>query len=744
MKSLTAYASEQQPLGFFRIFATPYGGATREITLFRGAPVQIGTVTTQDPFTEQTAQLTFPQITVFDAPGEGDLDWLVPNANIDIVLENLGGYDFDWRWEGYIASYSMTLDGTSSSFTTDLKGAFYGLDDYLAIPSFPGRPIPYEILIRQAFDLDQHPASLGAFRMVFPDDWKTVVPEFTAPDYLTMLKPWGVRTGDRWTGIAGRSTGSWEPLLTGFVQSMLTVMFAAGGSQWTIKNIGGRRPELYLRQIPDAADDKIIEITLGAPGVTLNGTRDYTQRAGVIYGSGQDDAGIAFANLQVSPDGRQTYFAPFAYSPSMWPRKNNPNYDPRTKPKETRIQFQNGVDEVSAAVIATSQYHRFYEPGIQGTITLTTDPRRANGQLAPRLLIRGGTTLRIIGLFGIREGVLAHVTQVSADFTGLVTTLTFDTKYRDQLTVAEVQARTKDALTPLHALQTGKYTNTINDLVIPWSTVAGSGIIPTPAKEFFNQKLPPDAIWPYERYTTQFPPSNPSYRPWYIEIGKTDPHNSLNNWSAVKRKGIATAAIPIRMGQAGAIRLTQLAAYDSSGHVLPVKFHLSLYDNSGVGAQNMPRFPGIPSSDDFPPYLSARRVDGSVIPTDYGTYPPPRGAQTHPFYKGGWEQVQEDGTKFPWGDDSQLPNPPPVVGWGNYYEPAGYSPGRFSKGAERTGLLNDDISWQWDLSQFIHTEAGATQDEYAGYLFAMIYCDDQDDRSVFFMGRLVRTDPGQQ
>ena len=62
----------------------------------------------------------------------------------------------------------MTLDGTSSSFTTDLKGAFYGLDDYLAIPSFLSRPIPYEILIRQAFDTDQHPASLGAsFRMVF-------------------------------------------------------------------------------------------------------------------------------------------------------------------------------------------------------------------------------------------------------------------------------------------------------------------------------------------------------------------------------------------------------------------------------------------------------------------------------------------------------------------------------------------------------------------------------------------------
>ena len=68
----------------------------------------------------------------------------------------------------------------------------------------------------------------------------------------------------------------------------------------------------------------------------------------MIYGSGQDEAGIAFSNIQVTPDGRTTYFKPFAYSPRMWPRKNNPNYDPRLKPKETMIRFQDGVDEISA------------------------------------------------------------------------------------------------------------------------------------------------------------------------------------------------------------------------------------------------------------------------------------------------------------------------------------------------------------------------------------------------------------
>src|SRR5678816_4958084 len=171
MRSLTAVESDQEPLGFFRIFATPPGSYQREITLFRGAPVHIGTVTTQDPFTDQTAQLQFPQITVFDMPGEGDLDWLVPNGDIDIVWENVGAYDFDWRWEGYIASYTFNLTGQDSSFSADLKGAFYGLDDYLAIPSFPKRPIPYEILIAQAFDQDTHPSHLGGFRILFPADW---------------------------------------------------------------------------------------------------------------------------------------------------------------------------------------------------------------------------------------------------------------------------------------------------------------------------------------------------------------------------------------------------------------------------------------------------------------------------------------------------------------------------------------------------------------------------------------------
>jgi len=753
VKTLSAYPSEQEPLGFFRLFATPPGGYTREMTLFRGAPVTIGAVTTQDPFTESTAQLSFPMVTVFDTPGEGDLDWLVPNTDIDIVWQNVGGGYYDWRWEGYIASYGFSLTGQESTFTTDLKGALYGLDDYLAMPSFPKRPIPHEILIAMAFDQDVHPAHLGKFRMVYPDDWDLTVPTFGSEEYMKPLKPWGVATGQKWTGFTSRSTGTWEPVLTGHVQGMLTIMFAEGGNQWSIRNRGHRRPELYLRRIPESTDDDIIEIDLGAPGVQLEGTRDFTQRAGVLYGQGADEAGITYSNVQVSPDGKTTYFKPFAYSARMWPRVGNPSYDDRLKPKETMIQFQQGIDELSAYKVAQGQYQRFAEPGITGSVTLTTDPRLSSGELMPRLMIKGGMSMRINGLFGVREGVLAHITQSTVDFNALTAQLTFDTKYRDQLTVEEVQVRSRDALTPMRALQTGKYANLIQDLVLPWSYKAGSGIMPTPALEFFNEKLPVNATFPYEEWTRKYPPSNPSYKSWYIEIGKTDTKNSNNNWCAVKRDGSAVMSVPIRMSQGGTIRLSQVAAYDKDGNVMPVKFHVSLYKINGLAATAMPQFPGprmkvgepgVPNPE-FPKYLDARKIaakGATVIPTTYeGT------AQTHPFFEGAWEMVQPNGLHFPWGGDTQVPDIPPIVGWGNYYEPAGYSPGRFSKGAHRTGLLEDTTPWSWNIDENdgldLNDPTKNVKEEYSGMLFVLIYCDDQFDESVYFMGRFVRQEPGQ-
>jgi hypothetical protein len=332
-KALTAYPSEQESLGFFRIFATPPGSFSREITLFRDAPVQIGNVVTQDPFTEVTAGLTLPQVTVFDAPGEGDLDWLVPNSDIDIVWQNTGGYDFDWRWEGYIASYSFNLSGSESSFSIDLKGAFYGLDDYLAIPGFPNRPIPYEILIAQAFDQTEHPAHLGKFRISFPPTGTSGYRR-SRPQVPLALKPWGVATDQVWTGFTSvnrilGAAADWARavLAHGDVRrgrepsGASATAASAGLSSTCARSRNSRRPD--HRDLPGCSG-----------GVTMDGSRDFTQRAGVIYGAGRDEAGISSPTSRFPLTDGTTYYEPFAYSNRMWPRKNNPSYDPTAKPKE--------------------------------------------------------------------------------------------------------------------------------------------------------------------------------------------------------------------------------------------------------------------------------------------------------------------------------------------------------------------------------------------------------------------------
>lgn len=728
---LRATEAASQELGYFRIFATPVGGAKREITTFRGAPVMLNSVSWSDPFSDQTASLDLPQVTLFEAPGEGDLDWLAPDTDIDVVFQNTGSYTFDWRWEGYIAAFNYSLSGATASVSVDLKGAFYGLDDYLAKPSFPASPIPYEILIDKAFNQTDYPTRLGKFRMEFPSWWDTAVPNFSDPNYASYLKPWGVSTGQLWTGFTSRSTGSWEPMLTGFVQSLLSVMYAEGGSQWTIKNIGNRTPLLYVREIPNDVDPSIIDIQLGAPGVEFNASKDYTQRANVIYGQGTDDAGISYSGMSVSPNGVNTIYKPFAYAPQVYPRTDNPFYDPTQKAKEVMVRFQDGVDQVSAQKIALAQYQRFSEPGISGSFTLSTDPT-ANGVVVPRMLIKAGTTFRIKGLLGVQEGVLVHATQVDVDFQNLTTSVTFDSKYRDQLTVAEVQARTKDALTPLRKLQVGKYSNTVQDLLLPWSYKGGSGCIPEPAKGFFNS-LPSTATFPYEEWTIAHPPSNPSYSKYYIRINPTNLTDSGKNWSGVARNGATILGFPIRMGQSGNIRLTQIAAYDKTGHVLPVKFHFSIYDNQGVGPSAMPQFSKDP---DVAPGIPFLKPDGVSVNYNVG--------QANPFFKGAWEQYNEDGTQN--SNDLNVPAQDAglVVGWGNYYEPAGYSPGRFSKGAAKTGLLSDDSSWSWSTENYIdmYNPKNNTNDEYAGYLFVMIFCDEQNTQPVYFMGKLWREEPG--
>ena len=732
--TLKAVPVNQEKIGYFRVYAKPPGEDRREITLFRGSPITVDNFSTADPFTDTTAQLTFPQITIFDNPGHGDLYWMVRDCDIDIVWHNYGSSEWDFTWEGFIVSMDLSLSGSESVFSVQLKGALFGLDNFVAKPKFPRRPIPYEVLIERAFDQKKHPCGLKKLKITFPDNWNKKVKEYRGPSgYKRSLRPEGVTPGQKWTGLISRNTGSWDPMLSGHVQGMLTVMFDEGGSQWTIRNRGNRRPELFLRRPKDGDEPGILNVVLGGPGIGFQASKDFTQSANIFYGQGKDEAGITFSGMGANTHGA-THFKPYAAIPTAFPREGNPILDKKIRPKETMIKFQDGLDEVAAARVAEAQLQRFSEPGFTGTLTLQADPVDGDGKPFPRMLIKAGATMCLKGLQGLGDGLLVHITQTTANPADLTMSLTFDSKYRDVLTVDEVRARTRDALSPLRSLQVGKFSNTIQDLLYPWNYGEGSGMIPSgagfSAKNFFLNKVPNDAEFPWEEWTTKYPPKE--YPQFYIKIPKTDTQDSNNNWSGIPRDGAEKKSIPIRMGYSGNIRLTQIAAYNRHGQVMPVRFHVSIYDNAGTGPTAMPQFYDDP--DDL------RWLKPKEITTSYET------GQSHPFISGGWEAIQPDGT-IPESDALLVrPEAGLRVGWGTYFEPAGYSPGRFSRGGTRTGLLQDESTWSWDLSKnFSQTEVDAPPlHDWGGHLFVNIYCDEQGDEPVFFLGRLFREEPGTQ
>lgn len=820
--------------------------------MFRDAPITVSGFKSADPFTDVTLSLNFPQITVFDRPGQGDLDWFIPYADIDVIWENTGGYSFDWSWEGFIISPNFTLSSDSSSYSVECKGAMYLLDNYLAEPQYPPNPIPYERLIKMAFNPNLHPARLNPCKVIFPDGWDKVVPPFNSPEFLGFLKPWGVVEGQLWTGLTTRNTGSWDYLLTGYIQGLLSVMYDEGGSQWTLRKDKGRQPVLYLREIPPPDDPDILIIDLVNPGVEVNGSRDFTQSANIIFGEGSDNAGVVFSGMQVSPDGTTTSYVPFAYSSSVYPTTHNPNFNRHIVPKATHIKFPSGLDEIAARNVARAQLQRFADPGITGTVTLTSDVLLQSGTPFPSMLIKGGRSAILRGLFG--TDVLVHITESNVDINSKSVTLTYDSKYRDQLTVSEVRARTRDALTPLRALQVGKYSNTVQDLLLPWSYRDGSGMLPTASKGFYSD-IPADMHFPYEEWTKKYPPSDPSFRKYYVKLDKADHDNATLNWAGdqqhityespttmyrtlfdsekpndgtidksvkiffkstspgnvtrhdvwvdgtgikkmwtgskwqkfysvgfetllgtlprltnniitlfymvndppnpvnndiwiqrpagtvvLRANGSWAAtdafdkptpkklAIPVRFSQAGTIRLSQIAAYDKDGNVKPVRFHMSIYSGNGVNSGAMPQLYKL-TNGNLPKYLHPPGGDNYVS------------GQRMPFYKGAFESVTPSGVA----PDTDKPLPAGVdliVGWGNYFEPAGYWPGRASRGADRTGLLIDEATWSWDLTRLLNPNDRTDQPKDAGMLYIMIYCDDDSTDQTYFMGRFFRQEPG--
>jgi hypothetical protein len=716
------------------------GGRAVDVTLVRGAPTQLGSFSSADPFGDSTAVFSFPAITPFDDLDAADLGrWLGYYSNVDLYWvpgiaiggAGAGGEEpvinaltnqldlitpsilragamrlGDNRikvWEGFLAAMDFTADGTNASLEVQCQGALFQLDRYLQKPFYPPQPWPLELLIADAFSHTRKPhLRTGALQTVFPAGWKNIVPAYTgASVYTPVAKP-----GSKWSGYASRQTGSWDHALTGFIQDQLTVMLTDAksgvtpGNQWTVQHVrqstaapAGRRPVLLVRDRFRAPD---FSLWLGTHGVDVSLNGDSTQSENVIYGDGTDIDGTVWRNAVISNDGKRTDYLPLAASRDVYPPSKQ-NLLSREFISEAYTKFGSGFSQTQAQSSAAQQMVRDEQPGWSGTITLRTDPSLD----LPRWLIRAGMTVRLKGFLGTGEtGMPLHISAVSANPMDGSVALTVDTRYRDLLTVEESLARTRDPLTPIKMLQVNRTSVLIEDIQAPWDYSAGSGYVPKASKAFHDYK--PAALgFPYLDWRTKHPPLH--YPSWYVKC----------NAGAAARKSRWAGPIPILTSEKDTVIRTEFAVCDLYGRALKIPFHVSLY------------------------YVN---VTQAAMPRDR--------LGPDPYINGAFESVNP-ATGQPWPAGNFLaPDQSFIVGWGNrsggVYNRAGFYPNRESGGAPPTGLFVDDASWSFDNTNNPNynklAKPGQRQKASAITIYAMFYCEHPSP--VYFHGRLYRQNPG--
>lgn len=723
MTAARALQTAPEVIGSWRVIATPPGKEARDISWVREIPTAIGSWTLGDPFGPVQASLTFGKITVLDAIGVGELDWLAEGTDVDIIYVGTlpAGYpDGAFRWEGYMESFDFGPEG----LTVALKGAMHQFDNYLAKPEYTQRPIPYEFALERQWS-DRPDLRLRPLAIEWPSWWTTTYSPVRGP--LPYMVPTGVVPGNYWTGLVTRQTGSWEPVLTNYMQTLLTSMYTERG-RWTLDLLPHRRPVLRHRDFKTEPDATTLVIDPAAPGVQLQLSTDYSQRLNVVYGQGRSLTGEAYSGMQVSTDGLRTRYKPLAALRQVEPVSDRNGWlQPSRMRKEVLLQLQEGLEAQEAQKVAQAHLGHFAEPGLTGTIILTSDPLwGTSGTFLSRTLIKAGMTVQAVKVFGRDEGVLLHITQVSTDLNG-ATTLTVDSKYRDRLTAEEVRLRGRDALSVTRMLIAGQYNPPLPDMLLPWNYAEGSGHIPS-GQEYNSlplfRDMPDEIGFPWTEWTTQRPPRSRAWRANYIRIGPKS-GNADNNWARVTDRRGGQFGFPIKLSQGGAIRLIQMAAYDANGNIMKVPFHFSIYQNSNVNVLSMPKV----------------STAAQATETGYAIN------QHTPFFNEAWETYRLDGTQRQTEEPIQVSSVGLVRAWGTKHAPAGYWPGSKATGDPPTGLLVDEATWDFQLNGFdkkssIDPYTTRQTSPFAGFVYGMVYCDAQLTEEVFFLGRMWRSETG--
>ena len=240
----------EEDLGHFRIVING-----EDVTYYQGVPTVINGWTANEPFGDATAEIVLPQITPFHPqPFPSFIVWW---ASVDIFLGD------QTLFEGMISSFEYQLDAPDSfSFALSCVGLLYQLDLYTRAPPIltPG----------------------------ISDVGEVIYAQFPIRPALRIAPPAKVTTG-----IKTRLAGSGNPVLTGYIQDVLSQAVTDDGTnQWTLMSLPGRQCEIRLKDL----DTEHWHVRCGTPGVTHRLSLDLTSGLSAVYGEGTSPEGYHWRN----------------------------------------------------------------------------------------------------------------------------------------------------------------------------------------------------------------------------------------------------------------------------------------------------------------------------------------------------------------------------------------------------------------------------------------------------------------
>lgn len=510
-------------------FQVVIGGVDR--TFWRNVPVIVGEYVKNQPFGDNTLELTLPQVTIFDRLGVGDLSWLKPGVSVELHRRTSTGRKV--RFEGLVPKFGAFERGRDGGMTVHVLGALYEADLAVHKPAFYYLDVDAGTRIRQAFQ--ECPSR-----------------HYVAPTAVT-------------TGVPTRKRGDMSQSPLGFVGELLAMMTTADGlNQWTVDKIVGRRAVLRLKDITTVD----WTFAAGAPGVEVDLEQDWTGGPNVIYGEGVAPDGCTWRNAKwpnARPDdappypysdpsrvitigtvgdevilwqremvdhgypvvvdgyygtedayqcrrlqehagilvdgivGPQTWAATFQVGsntgdltgawimPLAWRKEvmpklynargeiigDNPDYDPSIVRVEVYVNFGDGVTKRDATRQARADLHRFANPGWLGTITVTTDPEEGT-----KFDIDAGDGARLRYFEGTgATGLRLHVSGVVGSPEDGKVTMTVDSKARDLMRITAIRQRDRDAHSPAFDHLGNRTASQVRD-VATWDCENGSGVVP--------------------------------------------------------------------------------------------------------------------------------------------------------------------------------------------------------------------------------------------------------------------------